>query len=136
MVRPRKKQPTTDAVEILHRRHFEGNPAMLDLLNQERVHADVAQKVYDLRTRAGLTQRQLAKLVGTSPSVISRLEDADYQGHSLTMLRRVAEAVGSRVEVNFTPPKAAAQVGLNASTKPSGVRKKRAASAKRPAKGP
>src|SRR6266511_4376546 len=104
MARPRKKRPTTDAVEILHRRHFEGNPEMLDLLNQERVHADVAQKVYDLRTRAGLTQLQLAKLVGTTPSVISRLEDADYQGHSLTLLRRIAEAVGSRVEVYFTPP--------------------------------
>jgi hypothetical protein len=35
--------------------------------------------------------------------VICRLEDADYDGHSLAMLRRVAAAVGKRVEVRFVP---------------------------------
>ena len=61
----------------------------------------VARKIYALRKRAGLTQQQLAKLVGTTTSVICRLEDADYQGHSLAMLRRVAEALNKRVELRF-----------------------------------
>ncbi len=56
-----------------------------------------------LRTQAGLTQRELAKLAGTSHSVISRLEDDDYKGHSLAMLRRLAAAVGRRVEIRFLP---------------------------------
>lgn len=38
---------------------------------------------------------------GSTQSVIARLEDADYGGHSLTMLRRIAEAIGYDVEVRF-----------------------------------
>ena len=47
----------------------------------------VARKLVELRTKADLTQRELAKLVGTSASVICRLEDADYEGHSLATLQ-------------------------------------------------
>jgi len=52
-------------------------------------------------TQAGLTQRALAKLVGATASAIRRIEDADYQGYSLSMLRRVAAALDARVEVRF-----------------------------------
>ena len=80
-----KRKPTTDAVEILHRRYFKGKPEMMALLEEERANAQIARKIHDLRTRASLTQRQLAKLVGTTASVICRLEDADYEGHSLAV---------------------------------------------------
>ncbi len=52
---------------------------------------------------AGLTQAKLAELVGTTQSVISRLEDADYEGHSLSMLQRVAEALHRRIDIRFVP---------------------------------
>ena len=52
---------------------------------------------------AGLTQAELAQLVGTTQSVISRLEDADYEGHSLSMLQRIADALHQRLEVRFVP---------------------------------
>jgi DNA-binding XRE family transcriptional regulator len=67
--------------------------------DQELANAEVARKTYDLRAKAGLTQAQLAKLAGTTHSVISRLEDADYDGHSLAMLRRIASALNKRVEI-------------------------------------
>ena len=54
-----------------------------------------------LRTGAGLSQRQLAKMIGTTASVICRLEDADYEGHSLAMLNRIATALNRRVEIHF-----------------------------------
>jgi predicted transcriptional regulator len=41
------------------------------------------------------------KRVGTTQSVISRLEDADYEGHSLAMLNRIAAAVERHVEIRF-----------------------------------
>ena len=63
----------------------------------------VAQMIYDARKAAGLTQAQLAKAVGTTQSTISDLEDAEYEGYSLTMLRRVAQALNQRVEVRFVP---------------------------------
>jgi transcriptional regulator with XRE-family HTH domain len=56
-----------------------------------------------LRTKAGLTQAQLGKLIGTTASVICRLEDADYAGHSLAMLRRIAAALNQRIEIRFVP---------------------------------
>ncbi|MDH3593030.1 MAG: helix-turn-helix transcriptional regulator, partial [Planctomycetota bacterium] len=61
--------------------------------------------LYNARQDAGLTQRELAERVGTSPSVISRLEDADYYGHSLSMMRRIASALGMRIELRFVPEK-------------------------------
>jgi ribosome-binding protein aMBF1 (putative translation factor) len=61
----------------------------------------VSEELHRARTEAGLTQKQLAERAGTRQSVISRLEDADYAGHSLAMLRRLAAAVGKRLEVRF-----------------------------------
>ena len=71
----------------------------------EVINADIARKIYDLRMKAGLSQRQLAEKIGTNASVICRLEDADYEGHSLSMLKRIAEALDKRVEIRFVPAK-------------------------------
>jgi len=70
--------------------------------------AVVGQLIYDARTEAGLTQKQLAELVGTDQRVISRLEDADYEGHSLSMLRRIARALGKKLEIRFVDDQQAA----------------------------
>lgn len=55
---------------------------------------DLALLVREMREDAGLTQAELARKVGTTQSVIARLEDAEYVGHSLTMLERIATACG------------------------------------------
>lgn len=99
----RKTETTTDAVEILHRRLFEGRPERVKILEEARANEEIARKIFTLRTKAGLTQTQLGKLVGTTASVICRLEDADYEGHSLAMLRRIAAALHQRVEIRFVP---------------------------------
>ncbi len=98
-----KKQPSTDAVEILHRRYYVGRPERLAALQEARVNDNVAQQIVALRTQAGLTQRQLARLMGTTASVVCRLEDAEYEGHSLAMLNRIAAALNRRVEIRFLP---------------------------------
>jgi transcriptional regulator with XRE-family HTH domain len=90
-------------VEILHRRFFKGQPERLKALEEARADDEVARKIFELRKKAGLTQAQLAKMIGTTASVISRLEDADYEGHSLAMLRRIAAALDKRVEIRFVP---------------------------------
>src|SRR5271170_3236623 len=98
-----KRKPTDNAVEILRRRFDDDDPEIIAEL--EKIHADdaVARKIYDLRTKAGLSQRAFAKLVGTTASVICRLEDADYEGRSLAMLNRIAGALDKRVEIRFVP---------------------------------
>ena len=99
----RKKGKTKSAVEILRRKLYDGHPEREEGLERERANAEIAAQIYELRKQAGLTQGQLGKLIGTTASVISRLEDADYEGHSLAMLRRIAAALNLRVEVSFVP---------------------------------
>ncbi len=98
-----KKARSDDAVNILHRRYVKDDPARKELLDQERSNAEIASLVYELRKQAGLSQRELAKLVGTTQSVISRLEDADYDGHSLSTLRRIAAATKQKLAVVSIP---------------------------------
>ena len=64
---------------------------------------DVALQIVALREQAGLSQKDLAKLLKTSQQQISRLESPGYEGHSLSMLRRVAEVLHARVRVVFEP---------------------------------
>jgi DNA-binding XRE family transcriptional regulator len=96
-----KKQRTSDALNILSRRYYDGKPDRQSDLDRERMNAKIARDIHALRTKGGLTQKELAELIGTTPSVISRLESADYPGHSLSMLQRIAAAFNQRVEVKF-----------------------------------
>lgn len=100
---PQSTNRTTDALEVLDRRHYAGKPGRAQSLDEERVNLEIARAIYELRTAAGLTQAQLARLVGTTASVICRLEDSDYEGHSLAMLRRIGAALHQRVEIRFVP---------------------------------
>jgi len=97
----RTPRQTTDGLRLLKDRYIKGDRRMARLVERERANMEIARQICDLREKAGLSQRTLAKLVGTTASVICRLEDADYQGHSLAMLNRVAAALDRRVEVRF-----------------------------------
>lgn len=99
----RNKERTADAVQILYRRYYAGKPNRVKELAEARANDDVARKLTNLRLRAGMTQRKLASLVGTTASAICRLENADYEGHSLAMLNRIAIALDQRVELRFVP---------------------------------
>ncbi len=64
---------------------------------------DVALQIAALREKAGLSQKELAKKLHTSQQQISRLESPSYEGHSLSMLRRVAHALNAEVKVSIEP---------------------------------
>lgn len=66
---------------------------------------DVALKLTSLRKASGLSQKELAKRVGTSQQQISRLESPAYEGHSLSMLRRVTDVLGATIHVEIQPKK-------------------------------
>ena len=95
------RRSNSDAVAILERRFVGSNPARREAAERAFEDAIVGQLIYNVRIKAKLTQKQLADLVGTDQSVISRLEDADYDGHSLSMLRRIAHALGKRLDIRF-----------------------------------
>lgn len=64
---------------------------------------DIAFQIINLRGKAGLTQRELADLVGTKQSAIARLESADYTGYTLKTLEKVTKALQARLEIKIVP---------------------------------
>ena len=93
---------TKNALRILDRITGD-DPDLKQMIEEETINAQVARMIYEVRTRAGLTQQELARLVGTKQPVIARLEDADYEGHSLSMLQRIATALNQRLEIHLVP---------------------------------
>jgi DNA-binding XRE family transcriptional regulator len=112
---PRKHRFESEGLDHLFGRYVGSDRKKIARFEHELAEIEVARRLYELRKQAGLTQAALAKLVGTSTSVISRLENADYRGHSLSMLRRIASALGKRVQITFVDadPKRRAARGRN-----------------------
>jgi ribosome-binding protein aMBF1 (putative translation factor) len=99
MAKAKNKQ---DALDLhLHQQGIEPNTD--EEIREFTEQMDIARQLYEARQAAGLTQQQLAELVGTKQQVISQLEDADYEGHSVSMLRRIAAALHNRVEIRLIP---------------------------------
>jgi len=68
---------------------------------EERQALKMAMKIAELREKKGLSQQQLAKLMGTSQQAISRIESGEYEGFTLKTLEKIAEATGMRVKIEF-----------------------------------
>ena len=77
------------------------NPAFAERFENAGEAWDIAMQIAALREQAGVSQKELARKLKTSQQNISRLESPSYEGHSLSMLRRVAEALGATVHVVF-----------------------------------
>jgi ribosome-binding protein aMBF1 (putative translation factor) len=93
--------PRRDAFDWLYNEFIGDDPERIASYQEERVKARIAREVYDLREAAGLSQRQLADLVGTTETVIDDLEEADYDGDALSMLVRIASLLNKRIDVRF-----------------------------------
>lgn len=104
MKKQKTRKTTSDAIKILSSIAKKDKKSS-SLFSEALINARVAQLIYKARSSANLTQKQLADLVGTNQPVIARLEDADYLGHSLTMLQKIALALNSRIEINLVPRK-------------------------------
>ena len=89
----------TDAVKILNKR-LGNSPARRARIEEEKANLSASCIIYEARKKAGLSQKELAEKIGTKQSVISRLENADYDGHTITMLKKIAEALD--MELNFS----------------------------------
>ena len=93
---------TKDAIKIIDKM-TRTDPQLEAMVAVSAINGEVAQLIYEARTKAGLTQKQLAELIGTKQPVIARLEDADYEGHSLSMLQKIAHALNQLVVIHLTP---------------------------------
>ena len=88
-------------MQIIERHFLNKDSELKNMVNEEFQKLQIGQQIYDLRKEAGLTQAELADVVGTTGSVISRLESAEYDGHSLKMLERIAIVLGKKVDIRI-----------------------------------
>jgi ribosome-binding protein aMBF1 (putative translation factor) len=93
---------TDDALKIIENLACT-DPDLEEMVREASLNAVVAQLIYEARTGAGLTQQELANRIGTKQSVIVRLEDADYEGHLLSMLQQTSRALNRHVEIGLMP---------------------------------
>jgi len=68
---------------------------------EERQALKLAMKIARLREKKGLSQQQMAALMGTSQQAVSRIESGEYEGFTLKTLEKIAEATGTRVKIEF-----------------------------------
>jgi DNA-binding XRE family transcriptional regulator len=68
---------------------------------EERQAVMLAMKIAKLREKKGLSQQQMAKLMGTSQQAVSRIESGEYEGFTLKTLEKIAEATGTKVKIEF-----------------------------------
>jgi len=102
-----KRKFKSAAVQELYEELIGDDAAAQEEFDEGLVNIEAAQLIHNMRRKAGLSQRELARRVGTSASAINRLESADYEGHTIAMVRRIATALNRRLELRAVPVKAA-----------------------------
>ncbi len=95
--------PQTKDFAAVLRKKLAADPGLLDAVQKEQFNAEIARQIYVARNEAQLTQKELAKRVGTAQSAIARLEDTNYSGHSVSMLWKIASALNKRLSIEFRP---------------------------------
>jgi transcriptional regulator with XRE-family HTH domain len=92
---------TTDGFEMLCDRYIKGKPKMEAMFREEQQRLRLAAWLREIRESAGISQSELARRIGTTASAICRLEDPDYEGHSLKTLQRIVKALGMGLELTL-----------------------------------
>ena len=93
---------TTDAVKILRYR-LKDDKELAMLVEEERKRLSLAERIRDTRKKTGLSQKELATLIGTTQSAIARLESGEYERLSISTLLKVSLALNCRLRVELEP---------------------------------
>lgn len=91
---------TKNALDIIKSRLKE-DPKLQNAYFEEKKNYHIACKIREYRKRARFTQKQLAELIETKQSVISRLESAEYTGPSIAILKKISEVLHEPMESFF-----------------------------------
>ena len=92
-----------DAFDRTIEKALKMDPSLQGELDKAGEAWDIAFQIYGLRQKAGITQKQLAEMVGTKQSNIARIESADYTGYTLKTLEKVTRALKARIQITIVP---------------------------------
>ncbi|MBU0569107.1 helix-turn-helix domain-containing protein [bacterium] len=101
-----RTKTTTNAVEILKHR-LSNDPELAVLVEEERKRLRLADKIRKVRLKVGLSQREIAKRIGSTQSAVARLESGNYERLSLSTLIKISLALNCRVNFEIEPAKSA-----------------------------
>ncbi|MEW6087088.1 MAG: helix-turn-helix transcriptional regulator [bacterium] len=82
-----------------------GDKEFREKFDQEYQNLCIAEQIARARHHARLTQSDLAKLINTTKSAISRYESADYDKYGIALLSRIAKACGADLKIIFVTSK-------------------------------
>ncbi len=81
---------------------LERDPEVRILAKQQEEKFRLAGAIRKARERAGFTQKELARRIGTKQSGISRVESGVYRSiPSLGFLQKIAAACGAHLDISF-----------------------------------
>ena len=89
-------------VSDLHKK-WSSNPEYKAAYEALGLEFELARSVIEARSRAGLTQEELARRMGTTQSAIARLESGRVRPSTKT-LEKLAQATGTHLKVSLEPP--------------------------------
>lgn len=92
-----------DDLDRLIEKALKIDPSLKEGLDKAGEAWDIAFQIINLREKAGLTQKQLAELVGTKQSNIARMESADYTGYTWKTLEKITKALKARLQIKIVP---------------------------------
>ncbi|MFA5932820.1 MAG: helix-turn-helix transcriptional regulator [Microgenomates group bacterium] len=92
-----------DDLDRLTEKLLKQDPSFKEEMDKADQAWDIALQLFDLRKKMGLTQTELAKLVGTKQSNIARIESADYTGYTFKTLEKVTKALKAKLEIKIIP---------------------------------
>ena len=98
-----KKGRVKDAVELIEKWYGQ-TPGWNEMVAEEQLKMDVGQVVCDLRTSLGMTQSEFADLVKVKQPIISEIENANYNGNTIEIFKRVCLALHMRIRVTCERP--------------------------------
>lgn len=91
-----------------HTREKMKDPAFKKAWKALNTEFELIESMLKARGKAGLSQKKLAERIGTKQPALSRLESGGFEKATLETLRKIADALDSRLVVKLQSKKKAA----------------------------
>jgi transcriptional regulator with XRE-family HTH domain len=101
-----KKQTYQSSVSASNqklRQAFLDDPELIGELVDAAICNGIASDLYKLRIQAGMTQQQLAEILGIKQSNISRWETPGYQGYKIKVLSKIVRTLSGKLSIRIKP---------------------------------
>lgn len=102
-MRKDKKIITPESVSQDIEEQYKKSSEFRKYYDEEVLLLKLAYKIARLRKQRHITQRELAKRMGTTQQTVSRLEDSKNSRLTVHTLTRIAQALNARVSIDIVP---------------------------------